>query len=174
MHVTHGDTQLRQRFWAVQLHQNQHNIAIQASFWTENYRLVSFTDLYLYRTGQNHSCKWRGVHLKTISFRGTELQKPDSWVAGIKGLVYCQSCNLNYFSKLPGSLLPFCACYLHCSVIIGHVSLLEFISRDLTLPVSGHKTTAFINPSFPVPRLAWWISSRYSSLVNIHKTELSA
>lgn len=124
------------------------------------------------------------VQIKTTAVNGVHLKLPHSkvqncrsWTAKqleFKGLAYFQSCNLNYFSKLPCSLLPFCARYLHCLVIIGRVSLLEFISRDLTLPLSGHNTTAFINPSVPVPRLAWWISSHYSSLVNIHKTELSA
>lgn len=60
------------------------------------------------------------------------------------------------------------AAFLHSLLaLLGRVSLLELISRDFTLPVAGHNTTASINPSVPVPRLAWGISSRYSSSVNI-------
>lgn len=76
-----------------------------------------------------------------------------SWAAGGAGLAYFQSCNLNYVSKLPCSLLPFCARYLHCSIITGRVSLPEFISSDLLLPVSGPRAAASINPSIPAAGL---------------------
>ena len=109
------------------------------------------TVLFIYRPlpVQNRSklqLEMQRSPFKNCLIPGSRTAEPDSRVAGIKGLAYFQSCHLIYFSKLPCSLLPFCTRYWHCLVIIGHLSLPEFVSRDLTLPVSGHNATAFISP----------------------------